>query len=296
MKSKKISFEFWKVKTPDSFPGGFGAALIALQGISNISQRNKNISDYTMRWEELELDGRYFYGDFFKLRMDLLPLRGGINRKSSSLNLPLNEGISEPFVFIYDKNSNILVTQHNHYGASVGSFTQYIQQLVPIGGLIDVLPVYSVAGLQRLRHMTDVRRVCYRIAKPRNNALNPGAQGSVDSSISTMNDFDGENIEVIISSGRARRSLTIREVLRRASDLLTGKTIPEANLEKFEVSGYSNGDRDEFDLVKEQLRAKIPVMVGSDRGFTYDDRKAAAMKALNKRRSELVTQFGQQCL
>ena len=294
-KKKDVSFEFWKVSAPASFAGGFQAALVALAQVGTLAQRNQVISGYTMRWEELEVTGRYFFGDFVKLRMDLLPLKGGMNTKSSSLNLPSNEGIAEPFVFLFDTQSDILVVQHNHYGASVGAFFQYVQQLVSIGGLLDVLPVLSLAGVQKLNHLNDVRRVSYRIAKPRHSAYNPGARGSVDSSISTMDDFDGESIEVVISSGFARRSLTLREVFKKANDFLTGQTTGNAELEKFEVSGYSNGARDEFDLVKEQLRAKIDVAVGAKRDLAYGDRKAAAMRALTMRRGDLITQFGQKC-
>ena len=236
-KKKNVSFEFWQVSVAPNYLGGFKTALTTLAQAGAISQRNQTIGGYTMRWEELEVTGRYFFGDFIKLRMDLLPLKGGVNTKSSSLNLPSSEGISEAFVFVLDTNSNILITQHNHYGASVGSFIQYIHQLVQIGGPIQVLPVLSSAGVQKLNGMTDVRRLTYRIAKPRNVAYNPGARGSVDSSISTMDDLDGESIEVSVSTRFAHRSLTLREVVNKANDLVNGRTIGGANLEKFEVAG-----------------------------------------------------------
>ena len=294
-KKKDVTFEFWKVRVPPNFSGGFKAVLTSLAQAGTIEQRNQIINGYTMRWEELEVTGRYFFCDFIKLRMDLLPLKGGVNTKSSSLNLPSNEGIAEPFVCLFDTHSDILVVQRNHYGASVGAFIQYVQQLVPVGGLIETLPVLSLAGLQKLTHLDDVRRVSFRIAKPRNAAYNPGASGSVDSSISTMDDFDGQSIEVVISSGFARRSLTLREVFKKANAFLTGQTTGNAELEKFEVSGYSNGSRDEFDLVKEQLRAKIDVVVGTKRDLAYADRKHAAVRALTLRRGDLITQFGQHC-
>jgi hypothetical protein len=172
---------------------------------------------------------------------------------------------------------------------------EYIQQLVPIGGVIETFPVFSTAGLQKLNQMNDIRNVTYKIAKPTQPGFNPSARGPVDSSISTMSDIGGESIEVQVTSGFSRRSLTIREILRKATDLLTGQTTGNASVEKFEVAGYINGRRYEFDLVKEQLRSKQLVPIGQNRSLGYFDRKDAVMKALNNRRAELVAQFGNIC-
>ncbi|EIP98087.1 hypothetical protein OpiT1DRAFT_02537 [Opitutaceae bacterium TAV1] len=294
-KKKNVSFEFWKVSTPTAYASGFAGALNATSQITQLTARNKDINGYTMRWEEIDIGLRYIIGDFVKLRLDVLPLKGGVATKSIPLNLHSSEGISEPFVFLFDKQSDILVTQHNHYSASVSAFMEYIQQLVPIGGVIETFPVFSTAGLQKLNQMNDVRKVSYKIAKPTQPGFNPSAKGPVDSSISTMSDLGGESIEVLVTSGFSRRSLTIREILRKATDLLTGQTTGNASVEKFEVAGYINGRRDEFDLVKEQLRSKQLVAVGQNRSLGYFDRKDAVMKALNNRRSELIAQFGAIC-
>jgi hypothetical protein len=294
-KKKNVSFEFWKVATPTAFAGGFAAALTSTSQITQITARNKEINGYTMRWEEIEIGQRYITGEFVKLRLDVLPLKGGVSTKSIPLNLHSTEGISEPVIFLFDRQSNILVTQHNHYGASVSAFMEYIQQLVPIGGVIETFPVFSTAGLQKLNQMNDIRNVTYKIAKPTQPGFNPSARGPVDSSISTMSDIGGESIEVQVTSGFSRRSLTIREILRKATDLLTGQTTGNASVEKFEVAGYINGRRYEFDLVKEQLRSKQLVPIGQNRSLGYFDRKDAVMKALNNRRAELVAQFGNIC-
>jgi len=238
-KSKNVAYEFWMVNTPPTFAGGFGAALTQLATINVVANRNAEINGYTMRWEELDVNGRYFYGDIVKLRMDLLPLKGGVNTKSSSLNLPQTEGISEAFAFLFDTNSNVLVTQYNHYGASVGGFISYLEQTITFGGAVDVLPIWTVAGLEKLQQMTDVRRIKYRIAKPKGLTLNPNAAGSVDSAITTMGDFDASTVEMVISSGLSHKSLTMREVLKKAKNLLTGQTAANVHVETFEVIGYS---------------------------------------------------------
>lgn len=294
-KNKTVSFEFWQVTTPASYVGGFGAALSALAQITAFSSKNQIVGGYMMRWEELETTGRYFYGDFVKLRMDVLPLKGGTSTKSSSLNLPSNEGIAEPFIFLFDTQSDVLVVQHNHYGATLGSFVNYLQQLVAIGGGVSALPIFTPSAIQKLNQMNDVRRVSYRIARPTNAAYNPGSHGSIDSAVATMDDFNGESIEVSISSGFAKRSLTIREILYKAQSFLGGQSTGNAALKKFEIVGYANGSREEFDLVKDHLRVRIDVPVGAKRDLTYPSRKLAALQALNRCRSDLIALFGAKC-
>ncbi len=294
-KHKKLSFDFWLIKMPATYAGGFGDALEAMSKVESIPKRNAEINKYTVRWEEISIQPRYIMGDFVKLRLDILPLKGGVDSKSMPLNLRLSEGISEPFAFLFDTQSSILVTQKNRYGASVSMFIEYVEKLGAVGEMIEIFPVLSKEGIQKLRQMDDVRTVSYKIAKPTQAEVDFDSNDSVDSAISTMRDVGGETIEVRITSGRKRKSLTLRNIARLAGNLLGGKTTGSAVVKKFEISGYTNGHRDEFDLIKEQLRATQEVPIAQSRSLSYNDRKNAITLALNSQKSELVGLFGNCC-
>lgn len=292
---KTITYDFWKVATPSSFTGGFPAALKQLATISQIANRNETIGGNTLRWEELDTTGRYFYGDFLKLRMELLPMKGGLSIKSSNLGLNQNEGISELFAFMFDTQSDIFVCQYNHYGASINALIEYIHSKVNLGGPLYFHPVITENSLKKLNSMNDIRHFSYKIAKPTSPALNPNSRGTIEESIAIMDDLGAANIEILVTSGYTRKSMTIRQILAKTKALLSGTSTANASVEKIEVGGYSNGEKSVIDLIQDRMREKFDLHVGSNRTISYSDRKNSALKALNSRRQELISQFGPSC-
>lgn len=293
MPTKNTIYDFWKVSIPETFNGGFKQALFQLSQTDDVSARNQSIDGDIVRWEELDLsDSRYLYGDFGKLRMQVLPQMGGIDQLSSPLPFDRNEGIDELFAFMYDMNSQILVTQYNHYGSSLRLFTKYLTSKINFGGPVHVFPILSQTGAEKLRNLDNISKITYKVARPTTQALNPLASDSFDTAISQLESFGAQTVVTTISMDRKRSSL-ITNTVRRVFHMLTENHGSNASLEKFEVSGDHRGERDEFDLVRDRMRHRENLPISENRSISFSARISAARRAFEAKRDELIAQFGE---
>jgi len=294
MANKDVIFYFYKVATSKKTKGGFGKVLEKLSKLTSVKERNQTIDGDIVRWEQMDTsDKRYIYGDFGKLRMQILPRKGGVNELSTSLHLGKNEGIDELFAFVYDRNSGVLVTQYNHYGSSISAFQKYVLSKVDTIGPIAITPILSVEGAKRLNKISDVRKVRYKVARPTVEALNPVA-GGFGSAIDQFNEFGAYAVESTVSMNRRKSSLIVDSVLG-LYNFLVGSLPPKAVVEKFELTVYENGVKDTFDLIQDRLKHTESLSIAPDRTITFDERKGAAVRALNTKRKELIAQFGDCC-
>lgn len=295
MATRIVTYDFWRVEVFRGFRGGFGQALQNLSLLTSFAQRNATIDGDLLRWEVLDLsDPRYVYGDFSKLRMAVLPKKGGVNQPATDLGLTNTEGVDELFAFLYDRNSRILVTQYNHFGASISALQKYILDKVNIGGPLFFHPVLSQQGAQMLSNMNDMRKVVYKVARPRTAALNPIATQPIDQATQQMHDYGAQTVECTISMDRTRTSLVSRTV-RGLFNTFQRNGGRDAKLEKFEVTGYVNGEKESFDMIRDRMKHQESLTVATNRSIPYQARANAAMRALNSKRAELIAQFGRCC-
>ena len=97
----------------------------------DMEDRVKNISDYDMKLEEINLKtisgrGLYFM-DFCKHR-NSGPGRAKRDEKIKGFNLASDEAFGEMTSVLYDQKTHFLVVQYNHYGPRAGVVARYLSE------------------------------------------------------------------------------------------------------------------------------------------------------------------------
>ena len=284
---KKVTFDFYKVEMPYGY--SFETAIDDLSKVTELKNRVVEINGDPLRWEEIDTSPRFITGDLVKLRMYLLPSKGGLHSKVEDIGLEADEGIAEETVFFYDKNTKTLVYQRNRYGVSASRFQDYLLHFYkPKGGTIDFLPLLRKSGLERLDKMDEIRKFSYRLARPTDNKYNRISDGSTEESIELLDDLSAMAVNIELSMGHYKGSMAIDKVKERAKKLFRRESTKANEPKKIFISGVDEyGVPDQFDLLDLRIKQEESLTPDHNRRLTYAARKSAANRAFRQNVEEV---------
>lgn len=279
---KKVTFDFYKVEMPSGY--SFESAIEELSKVNKLEDRVVEIDGDPLRWEEADTTSKFITGDLVKLRMYLLPSKGGLHSKVEDIGLNPDEGIAEETVFLYDKQTHTLVYQRNRYGVSASRFQKYLLHFYKLkGGTIDFLPLLRKSGLERLEKIDEIRKFSYRVARPTSNKYDRISDGATEESIELLDDLSAMSVNIELSMGHYKGSMAIDRVKERVKKLFRRESTNANEPKKIYISGVDKyGTPDQFDLLDLRIKQEESLKPDQNRRLTYAARKEAADNAFRQ--------------
>jgi hypothetical protein len=286
--NKKVRFDFWQIEMSTG-THVFADLLKQAMAIPTLAQRACKVGDRKLRFEHLKAHERVIGGDIIKLRMDELPGIASETTPRQDLNLRVDQGTTEETAFVFDPRLNLLIVQRNFYGCSASIIIEYFRALLGYQGPIFSHPIVSEEGFQRLQSMRVIKKLVFRVARPRRGAIARASSTSVGHAINILNDLEAMQVEVGISVGRSRTALDKIGIIKTVRDLVSMNAANEKSVLKVLVSG-EDGDSsgDSFDLLEYRINSfqYVPIDIAR-RTMTSSSRISAAMRAYQDKYNEL---------
>jgi hypothetical protein len=282
--SKTVTFDFWQIEMPPNL-GSFSDLLERAALVQPLAARVKTVGDRTLRLETIRRHERLFTGDILKLRMDELPGVASLSTPRQDLPLNVDQGITEETAFAFDPQNNCLITQRNFYGASATVITGYLCELANFQGVVTCNAIVSDAGFTRLESMPTVKKLIFKVARPRNGTIGRARETSVGQAIQMLDDVGAMQVEMTMSVGRFNSSLNRTKVLAMVRELIGLRQADGETVEKVLITGRDeNDERDMFDLLEYRVLSiqEIPIDPAR-RTMTSDSRMNAAIRAFRDR-------------
>jgi len=222
-KTKKIRFYYYKVTyqsvAGEAYNPNNRFRLNDWVKIVSELPLGERVIDYDDDKIKLELyrsntEGRYWFFNFMKLRHTELPKKAYIDKVAEDLILNDDEFIGEPAYALYDIDNGILMLQRNVHGVSRRVLEYYLNQVWKgqNGKTIYLEPITDVDVLAHVTKKGVIHRQLVVHVSGQDNARKL-TQGSLKSYVQGLAGLGGNEIKLIISSGRGHGHLDSEAII-----------------------------------------------------------------------------------
>jgi hypothetical protein len=284
-----MKVDFYSVETPEGV--NFEDLLKAARALPDDESRVKEIQGVHFRLQRLATHGNQWEGEMIRIRMTNIPLIASLSGKTDIVELDDDEGIGEETAFLYDPKLNVLAIQRNRMGGSASRFARYFEQIGQLEEPITPTVVLEADAIERLSHVSEVRKFRVRFADVENPSLLIGNNTETRQGIGLIAAGKAPYAEIEIGMGFKRGTLPVKEVVAAAKRFYrwaTGTASPEADIEKITVIGtYDDDSHAEMNLLEYNMFEEISVALDKDRRLPYASRRSALREVWGRRASQL---------
>jgi hypothetical protein len=289
----QIKMDFYQVVLPDGTSSPFETILQQVDGSAKDATRNVDVRGAPIRLQHASHNKGHWEGEMLRIRMSSLPVKAKLTGSVSQLNFDADEGIGEETAFLYHPAWQVLLLQRNQYGVAASSLARYFEDRANLPEPIVLAPILGSDAVARLGQMTSFRTLSLRVA-PLGNPDTLKTQGhGLGGMIDLLKEVDAPQVTVSLEMGRQRGSLSVKGVVRMASDLLR-RSVGDGIIEKIEISGRTEEEAEMqvFDLLQLRMQEVENVAPNRDRRIAYPTRRQVLRMAWERRREELRRMYG----
>lgn len=283
----KLTVDFYKVEV--SGDDSFEAAMTALHALPNDTSRNMQFQDAPVRLRELSTHNQNWLGDLMKIRLNEAAIVANLNGQVQPVGVDGESGLGENTAFLYDHALRVIAVQRNRTAVSATKMASYIETMGHFQNALIFAPILRLEALQKLRQMRNVRKFHVKFARPANLRNFNQETGTLLSAAQMANDFQSPTVEVVLSMGKHRGSLSKNPIVEAAQRLLRLHRDDQCAVQKIEVSGKTDDDShtEPLDLIEERLHVGMPIEVSPLHDEFYRRRQTVLQTAFDEARAEI---------
>ena len=288
----QVKIDFYQVTMPAGAGIPFEGLLRQVDSSSKDETRNVDVRGAPVRLQHASPDKGLWEGEMLRIRMASLPVKAKLTGTIRRLDFEDDEGIGEETAFLYYPAWRILLLQRNQHGVAASSLARYFDNRGGFADGIVLSPILQSDALARLGQMATFRTLALRVAPLGHpDALKNQGHG-LGGMIDLLKEVDAPQVTVSLEMGRQRGSLSVKGVVRMASDLLR-RSVDGGMVEKIEISGRTEDEQTQvFDLLQLRMQEVSDVTPSRDRRVAYPTRQAILRRAWEQRREELRGMYG----
>jgi hypothetical protein len=272
-----MKIDFYRVEMPaDS--GTFMDLLETAANLPDDTQRTVETSERTIRLQEIQV-GNLVECEMIRIRMDEVPIIASLAGEVKEIDLDPDEGIGEETAFLYSRRLNTLVLQRNRSGVTKTGIARYFEAIGRLDAPIVLEPVLSRDAIRQIANFREVRKFTVRLARINNPTLLVGDDATDQETVELLPNAHAPEMEITLSMGHQRGSLTVRAVQSAAKWIyrkFTGAAGGEEQATKLFIDGtLEDGIRTQIDMLHWQMVENINVQADQHRHLPYVSRKLA---------------------
>ena len=287
-----INVEFYRLESSQIIDFSFENCMTQLWDVQP-SQRIKNIYGKPTWLVEASINNDFIEGDFIRLKMDDIPVKGSLRGITERIRLGEDEGIGVQSAFLYNIPRKILLLERKQGGMFNSTLAKYILDVINNDNdrsnrKIFFDPIIQSETLRNLNSMRDIRKFNIRIATIDDFSIFADDDPAITEVTELKEYFQAPSLSLEISVGHHKaHPLSKDNILTTARNLLRRNGQEKSPVKSLRVSGMDeNEELREIDLLKDRMREKIE-HDHLDRTLTYEQRKLALKRAWEIRNEEL---------
>lgn len=254
MKTKKINFDFYKIKYKGKNTRKLSGILKS--DITKFDTFYKNGRHNSFPYKIKEMNG-FILGTILANHMEGLPSSYDNKHKTlEDLKLEGSQGLAYLTSFLYDSELEIMMFESNKNGCSIGVFCSLVENNIE-QYILDPQILINPSDLVKLNEMEEIRKITVKLHNIKNGAIIKDTKNSVGELIQFANDIQNDYLEFsIVKSNKG--SLTVNKVIDLVKKFLKLKK-EDHSLEKLEIKGRGENERKlrVLDLISNKLRPHI---------------------------------------
>lgn len=293
MAKRRITIDFYRVRMPGDVPVPFEPCIYNVAKSKNDDGRNVVFAGDPIRLHSAQKWDECCEGEMTRIRMDDLPSKASLSGAVEALDLGDDEGIGEQAAFLYHPATQTLLMQRNRSSVSPRALAFYFGEKSGLHDPIFLDPVLTSDAVKRLASMQTITKFRVRVAKVNNAKLFEQGGESLGGMIELLEDFAAPNLEFAVSMGRKRHGSLAATVKQTAMNLLgIGNSGKHNRVTAVELVGRTeDGERDELDLIEQQMSQTALIETDDRRRMLYRERQNALREAFKRRVEELRQMF-----
>ncbi|HWR36003.1 MAG TPA: DUF6731 family protein [Clostridia bacterium] len=275
--SKKLKAGFYKLSLPDkkNFPDL--AAELHRRGF----RASTTVALEEGQYARLERYGTWaesdcIEGEMARLRMEIVPEKGAIDRPLEVLELRVDEGTGERGAFLYHLPTKTLVLEENRLSIGATAFAKFFAQMFDLSAFnLDPLPEPDVVS--RVFSAKRVKRVEVKLAGPITGSINVSNDAAVISALKSRKHLVAP-VATFVFGTEGRKEMLPRDAalgfIREWWRLRRNGSVP---VDKIAVTGFDDEEKTSFylNLIENRLRDEEKVNAGVDRTISSEERRGA---------------------
>jgi hypothetical protein len=284
---KAINVDFYRVEI-------FQASDITLESLIQkiLYKPDKNrileIRNIPIWLIDATIEGEFIEGDFIRLGMNDIPVKGNRQGFIENIRLNNNEGLGVLSAFLYHIPTRVFLLQAGKGGISAANFARYITELTEINTTIFVDPILQIETLQKLHSMKEIRKMEIKVAGLDSLEILASNNNPVGGIRELAQYYEAPSVYLELSAGRSRnQSLSLENAKNLTNSLLRMNNTQNAPVKKLRISGDIDEDESlAIDLLRDRMREIIKHDLSS-RTIQYTDRKRLIKKAWDNRAQDI---------
>lgn len=283
---RNINIDFYRVEI---FQAGTITVESLIQQILNKPKEDRVqfIRHIPVWLNEASIDQEFVEGDFIRLGMNDIPVKGNVQGIIENIKLDDNEGLGVQSAFLYHIPTRVFLLQSVKSGISNTNFSRYLTEITEINKPIFVDLILQLETWKKLDRMRDIRKMDIRVAGLDNLEILADNDNPVGSIRELAQYYEAPSLSLELSVGKAKnKSLA----LGRAKELVFSLIRMNSNhnqVKTLRISGDIDDDGLLFiDLLRDRMRESIQHDIPS-RTIHYEDRKKLIKKAWENRSQEI---------
>lgn len=254
----------------------------------------------TIELKYLEDKKKYLVGLMVTTKQEGIPPKHKIsNDNYSALDLDQDEGLAYANVFLYDKETKILLYEFNKNGVYLKKFCDYVRMFTNNTdefGLINISPepLLNIEAYNRMLKMSYYKSIEIQIAQPEELISDFKTKNdSLKNVLELGKEINSNYLTVKLDVKQRRKEGLFNNVVQRITNKLMSlgtKTDEEDNIKKIEITGYEPDPDDPNDKQKSIVdlvldRYKTTINIEEKRilkDIQVSDRKEAIMDLYKK--------------
>lgn len=247
----KVNTDFWHVFDSNDAPVDAYSLLLPLKSVASNKRLKHRDSEHADFIEINSVNQKQVFGSASRVRMSGLPGRFNLKTaKRQALGITADEGIDEVTYFLYDSESQTMVTQR-HRLIRPSTIEDLISETT--GTPIFLSPVLRKDKWARFEKMETIGSFTLRLRGP---AHHPDFSGVMESMSKLLTDAQSavhaETFELKLGAGRGlKKTLNLAAV----RNLMTRIRARDDNVESLTVKGREEGKKrsEEIDFIRDRL-------------------------------------------